>query len=204
VAIGVGLGLLNFLLSVLPLLPGPTALAWLGNMMISAAVLLIVFPVAAVVAMPILALVAIFSEERRAWGGRWLILCLTVILGMWLGILMEKPVRRARFASATVRAEPLLRAIEAHRAATGQWPKTVEMLVPSRLSTLPGTGMMAYPEFRYRTADDAPFKNFELSIICPQGAMSFDKFVYWPEGGYPSHMYDGHIERIADWAYVHD
>src|SRR6185436_13881537 len=148
--IGLGLGLLCFLLSTLPLIPGPRALTGLGTFILEVGVLLVFFPVAAVLALPVFAFVAIFSSERKPWARRWLVLCLTVILGVWLGILGDVPVRRARFSAATARAGPVIQAIEAHRAATGRWPESLETLLPSRLSAPPATGMIAYPEFRYK------------------------------------------------------
>ena len=34
--------------------------------------------------------------------------------------------------------------------------------------------------------------------------LQFDCFVYWPERNYPEHMYGGWVERMGDWAYVHE
>ena len=41
-------------------------------------------------------------------------------------------------------------------------------------------------------------------IGCPSGGINFDVFVDWPERVYPMSMYGGGVERIKNWAYVHE
>ena len=38
----------------------------------------------------------------------------------------------------------------------------------------------------------------------PNGIMDFDVFFYWPSETYPDAIYGGVVERIGDWAYVHE
>ena len=167
----------------------------------------LVFPLlVAGLALPYFLLTMAFSQERRAWAARRSILCIGEVVGLLAGLLGVDAVRDARFAAATVRAKPLIRAIEAHRKETGEWPESLETLVPTRLREIPGTGMMAYPKFNYQRAKegDERFKNYHLVISCPSGGINFDVFVYWPEKVYPDFMYGGSVERIGDWAYVHE
>ena len=64
--------------------------------------------------------------------------------------------------------------------------------------------MAAHPEFYYALPDDhSRFKNYELGVMTGYG-LSFDRYVYWPEGCYPAYMYGGGTEWIGDWAYVHE
>lgn len=44
---------------------------------------------------------------------------------------------------------------------------------------------------------------WELRIDCGRGFLNWDVFFYWPTRSYPAHIYDGNVERIRDWAYVH-
>jgi len=100
--------------------------------------------------------------------------------------------RRARFVAAAERAAPLIAAIESGR----DDPATIAAF---------STGLMAYPEFRYRRAGkDDLFKRYEVSIHCGSGGLNWDVFVYWPEGKYPDFMYGGWVERVGAWAYVHE
>lgn len=52
-----------------------------------------------------------------------------------------------------------------------------------------------------RTLRDA---RWELRIPCPSGGINWDVFFYWPGERYPEHIYGGSVERIGQWAYVHE
>ena len=203
-AIGVGLAATIFLLETLPLLPGPAFLDWLGVGMILVATFF-VFLLFAGFGLFYYIPVLLFSPTRRIWAARQSLLCIALVLGVLGGFLGSVPIRRARFAAAAERAVPVIQAIEAHRKATGNLPASLESLVPSQLRGIPSTGMIAYPSFSYATSKGKElFKTYELSIPCPSGGINFDVFVYWPEQGYPDSMYGGGIERIGNWAYVHE
>jgi hypothetical protein len=45
---------------------------------------------------------------------------------------------------------------------------------------------------------------WELTVPCSPAAMVWDVFVYWPTHDYPDYMHGGDVERIGDWAYVHE
>lgn len=45
---------------------------------------------------------------------------------------------------------------------------------------------------------------WELRIRCPLGGINWDVFFYWPSEDYPDEIYGGVVERIGDWAYVHE
>ena len=57
------------------------------------------------------------------------------------------------------------------------------------------------PADGFRTLRDSPW---ELRIDCSRGMINWDVFFYWPTQRYPNHIYGGVVERIADWAYVHE
>lgn len=52
-----------------------------------------------------------------------------------------------------------------------------------------------------RVLRDSPW---ELRIPCALGILNWDVFFYWPTERYPEQLYDGGIERIGHWAYVHE
>ena len=104
----------------------------------------------------------------------------------------------------TTEAQPLIEAIEAYHAGRGEYPPDLKTLVPEYLNEIPHTGAIAYPNFRYARAEpDSLFKTYEVLVRTSIG-LSFDVFVYWPEGNYPERMYGGWVEPISDWAYVHE
>jgi hypothetical protein len=43
-----------------------------------------------------------------------------------------------------------------------------------------------------------------LVVFTPSGAINFDQFMYFPNRNYPEQGFGGWIERIGDWAYVHE
>jgi len=45
---------------------------------------------------------------------------------------------------------------------------------------------------------------WELRVHCSIGFLNWDVFFYWPTQDYPDGIYGGAVERIADWAYVHE
>lgn len=48
---------------------------------------------------------------------------------------------------------------------------------------------------------DSPW---ELRVPCSLGLLNWDVFFYWPTKAYPRRTYGGRVERIGDWAYVHE
>lgn len=106
---------------------------------------------------------------------------------------------------ATHQAEPLIAAIEAYHQKKGSYPNQLQDLVPEFIQAIPSTSMVGYPEFKYSTAkSDRLFKTYQLKISTRTIGINFDSFVYWPEADYPARMYGGGVERINDWAYVHE
>jgi len=43
-----------------------------------------------------------------------------------------------------------------------------------------------------------------LQVYCPGPVKNFDTFLYFPNLNYPKEGYGGLIERVGDWAYVHE
>jgi hypothetical protein len=89
-------------------------------------------------------------------------------------------------------------------------------LVPVYLGEIPGTGMLSYPTYEYEVFSssdsehpsdsqrDQPGAPWELRVPCSTGFINWDVFFYWPGKQYPERAYGGTIERIRDWAYVHE
>ena len=115
--------------------------------------------------------------------------------------------RRAGLVRASRRAQPLTAAIEQYRANNGAPPAALDHLVPRYLAAIPPTGMTAYPAWRYLGPADRPegadFGSYELYVRTNFG-LNFDRFYYWPEQDSPEFSSSGRIERIGDWAYLHE
>jgi hypothetical protein len=105
----------------------------------------------------------------------------------------------------TQQARPLIKAIESFGEEEGRYPKELSELLPDYLQAIPRTGAVGYPNFRYTLAgSNTLFRSYELLVKTPVGGINWDVFVFWPENHYPDYLYGGGVERIADWAYVHE
>jgi hypothetical protein len=116
-------------------------------------------------------------------------------------------VRMLGFRRQAQRGNVLVRAVERYTERHGRPPPALGALAPEFLPSVPPTGMPAYPKWRYvvgeqaRTWDDNPWV---LYMDCSSGGINFDRFVYFPKQNYPEEGYGGQIERIQNWAYVHE
>jgi hypothetical protein len=111
------------------------------------------------------------------------------------------------FAALAHRSETLVAAVKAYDAKFGRPPDSLEALVPDFISGIPSTGMRAYPKYEYLAGEKAkPFDDnpWVLYVFTPSGGINFDQFMYFPRQNYPEHGYGGWLERIGDWAYVHE
>lgn len=128
-----------------------------------------------------------------------------LVLLFYPGIGIAWPARRAGLQQAATDALPLIGAIEKFRLNNNRAPHNLEELVPIYLSEIQRTGMAAYPRFDYSIHNErAKFQTYQLQVKTFVGFVNWDTFNYWPEGDYPTEMYGGRVERIGDWAYVHE
>lgn len=78
-------------------------------------------------------------------------------------------------------------------------------MVPEFLERIPKTGMGTYPDYKYWTGSDSFDGNpWALIVSAPSGPLNFDQFMYFPLTNYPATGYGGWLERVGDWAYVHE
>jgi hypothetical protein len=103
------------------------------------------------------------------------------------------------------RSEALVGAIRSFAEREGRPPTDLQELVPKYFARIPKTGMPAYPDYRYSTEPSRWKGNpWVLYIDCTSGGINFDMFIYFPLQNYPETGYGGSLERIGEWAYVHE
>ena len=155
-------------------------------------------------AAPIFTITALFVKRLR----RFAPLAAFVWFVSWASIPLARPLTSLRnlgLEHITVKAQPLIEAIETYHDETGEYPSDLPALVPKYINRVPSTGAVGYPDFRYdRAKADSSFETYEMRVQTPGGGINFDVFVYWPERNYPDRMYGGAVESINDWAYVHE
>lgn len=161
----------------------------------------------ALFATPVL-LFRLSNDRTRRESFFYLLISLLLIACCISGIVLGKQIRMAGMRSFAIRSQSLIQAIENFERNNSSPPQSLEDLVPNYLSTIPSTGMMAYPKYRYHVGDEAKEKYagnpWALSVFTPSGGINFDLMLYFPNQNYPTHGYGGTLQPIGDWTYVHE
>lgn len=152
-------------------------------------------------------LIAAIIKRIRGTSLQWLY---SSLLYFCIGLLLFKLggiVRMQAFHGLADRSIFLVEAIHRYDKDKGRPPKYLSELVPAYITEIPKTNIGAYPEYKYETTtdpkkwDDNPWV---LYVDTPLGVLNWDMFLYFPKQNYPEHGYGGYLERIKDWAYVHE
>jgi hypothetical protein len=167
-------------------------------------------PAAVVALCSPLILLALLFKVSQGFARRLLWYGIAGFVAGWCGAYLGGFARMAGMRDFAHRSDPLIRAIEQYEKDHGEAPQRLAELVPKYLAALPGTGMAAYPEYRYhrRGVESDHFLRgnpWALSVFTPKGwGFNWDMMIYLPDQNYPSHAYSGRLERVGDWAYVHE
>lgn len=162
---------------------------------------------AAVLAVPVLSVV-VFFKRTRPHSSFFLILAILYIPCCITGIYFGREVRMVRMAEFVKRSQPLIESIKQYDLDHAVPPETLADLVPDYLPEVPHTGMMAYPKYEYFSGDKAKEwyagNPWVISVDTPSGGFNWDVILYFPKQNYPKHGYGGRLERVGNWAYVHE
>ena len=132
-----------------------------------------------------------------------LIFSIVVIAGLRLGA----QIRKQGLIDLARRSRPLVASLHRYEVDHGRPAESLDQLVPKYLPAVPGTGIAAYPEYKYTAAPKRNSKSpaaWELVVSTPNGMMNWDCFVYLSDRNYPDAGYGGVLEPIEEWAYVHE
>jgi len=162
---------------------------------------------AAVVMLPFM-LVGVCLKRTRPRARLWLLVIAVYVPCFLAGVLLERQVWSAGWEAFSERSQPLIAAIEKYERDQGAPPERLATLVPDYLPALPGTGMRACSEYQYvtgpHTREEYAGNPWVLQVIPPVFGVGFDEVLYFPRQNYPQRGYGGSLERIGDWAYVHE
>ncbi len=169
--------------------------------------MLIVLP--AVVALLALPIAPFFLLSRKTRSAAALVLAgsITVTASCYFGLRLGERIRMDAFTKLSIRSAELVTAIKQYEQANGVPPKTLGELVPGFFTEIPGTGMRAYPDYRYLSGEDAASYEgnpWVLTVFTPSGGINFDQFIYLPRQNYPDKGFGGWLQRVNEWAYVHE
>lgn len=195
--------------AVIPLICIPAA-EWMavaprGDQVFSWYGIIFVFPTLAAVPMFLAALIGLAFRRIRRLSAAVALCSAVYFVGFFVSIRIGQNVRMRAFHQLAERSKPLTVAIRNFEQKYGRPPDSLGALVPEFLPSVPSTGMAAYPEYRYST----PATNYDgnpwvITVFTPSGGINFDQFMYFPRTNYPKLGYGGWVERVGDWAYVHE
>lgn len=155
-------------------------------------------------------LVTPFLMLRRDLRGRAMttfLMCASCTVLLLVGIWVGQGVWRAAFIRLERRSEPLVQAIHTFVRETGKPPSSLSDLVPKYIAHVPTTGMAAYPNYEFVSgakAKEYSENPWALFVPTTTGGLNWDVFLYLPRQNYPQEGYGDTLERIGDWAYVHE
>ena len=167
--------------------------------------LVFVFPALAALPTILVALVALAFPRVRRYSAVLALCSVAYLVAFICSVQLGESVRMSAFHRLAKRSQPLVAAVRAFEQRHGRPPESLQALVPEFLPSVPSTGLGAYPEYRYSTlAMDYEGNPWVITVFTPSGAINFDQFMYFPLTNYPKRGYGGYLERVGDWAYVHE
>lgn len=176
---------------------GTEAVLWL--------MLIFVFPALAAVPAVLVALVGLAFRRVRRCSAILGLCSVAYLVAFVFSVRLGESVRMSAFHRLAERSTPLVAAIHAFEQKHGRPPESLQALVPEFIPSVPSTGMGAYPEYRYSTpATNHDGNPWVITVFTPSGGINFDQFMYFPLTNYPKTGYGGWLERVGDWAYVHE
>ena len=160
-----------------------------------------------VFALPVL-LVCLIPKSTRRVALRYLLVAVLFVSCCMGGILLGSKTRMAGMQNFAQRSEKLIAAIKKYEQDNSDPPESLNDLVPNYLPSIPSTGMMAYPQYEYHSGPEARERYADnpwaISVFTPSGGINFDVMLFFPKQNYPTRGFGGSLERIAEWAYVHE
>jgi hypothetical protein len=119
-------------------------------------------------------------------------------------LLLASKARMFGFYLASKRAEPIVAAVHAYVKEHGAPPSTLEELTSHYLERLPAR----LPDLKLVVGDEARSRfegnDWVLFSVVSTGILNWDQFMYFPQQNYPTVGHGGWIERVGEWAYVHE
>ena len=179
----------------------------LGTILILAFLLLdiVLWPMLGVVGV-LLMLIGMMFKDAREKHWFWGLIFISILSLKLISVSVAISLRRVSIINASIVGKSIIEALEQYKSEKGSYPISLDHLVPIHLEEIPHTQMCGHPKFEYGTGKNAPraSEGYELFIYTPLGGINFDVFYYWPSKNYPVRDKGGRIEKIGNWAYVHE
>jgi len=154
----------------------------------------------------IVSIIGFFFDKTQKISNLALLFCLMYFVVAFIGGKISHKIWMEGFENLAIRSSPLVDAIKNYEHKYNQPPENLEALVQEFLPAIPKTGMGNYPDYQYEVNNPGRWHGnpWVLYVFTPPGGIGFDMFIYFPKQNYPEKGYGGVLERIKDWAYVHE
>lgn len=152
-------------------------------------------------------MLALGSRKHRKTAIACWIFNLIYLVSVLLSLRLGHDIRHRAFEKLAASSQPLVEAIHRFESERGYPPESLGQLVPDYLPNITGTGIGAYPDYRYDAAEYARRQgagDWMLWVSTSSGGINFDRFVYFPSETYPERGESGSYELIGRWAYYHE
>lgn len=202
--------LLPLICAAIPLVCIPAAGWWAvsayGHESILWQILFLIIPALLAVPLFLASLIGLGFQRTRFVSCVCILCSAMYLVAFIISVPIGEKIRMRGFHRLAERSKPLVDAVRAYEEKHGRPPDSLEALVPEFIASVPVTGMKAYPKYEYSVVTNANDHDnpWIITIFTPSGGINFDQFMYWPLTNYPEHGYGGWIERVGDWAYVHE
>lgn len=144
-----------------------------------------------------------YRENAKLGVINGLIYCLVT----FLCIQVSTSIRKNEFHELAIKTQPLIDSIIEYHKKEGAYPEALSALVPNYISKVPTTGIPVYPKYIYTLSTNKKEWSgnpWALYVNSPIGIINWDIFLYLPNENYPKVGYGGWLEKIDNWAYVHE
>ena len=147
----------------------------------------------------------VFIFKRTLLSGLVAVFAFSVFISSILGTRIGGDLRMSAFKKVAGRARPVIVAIEEYKKKYSKYPETLEALSPE---ILPSDLLGTLPPLVLVTGEEA-LKGYygnpwALQADVGIGVLNWDLFLYLPKQNYPQEAFGGYLERVDDWAYVHE
>lgn len=148
---------------------------------------------------------ALLVPKVRSNSGGIVITFILMTLAGLLSLQMVGYISRYEYGQVAIRGKRIVDAIRRYEAVNAKPPPDLNALVPGFIDAVPGTGMPSYPTFEYAVGRPEQYDGnpWALYVNCFDIG-GWDIFLYLPRQNYPKYGYGGGLERMGDWAYVHE
>jgi hypothetical protein len=186
-----------------------------GTDVLLAVSVFIVFPVLLALPTAVGASLLMMNAKCRRFAANLMVFCIFFLVLFWFAVQLGLEIRHYAFVDLARRSQPLVQAITDYETDHGSPPAQLSDLIPKYLPRIPATGIGAYPEYIYEASTPSvaqrslfPNEPWALWVSTPTGILDFDMFIYLPSQNY--HAWGqwfgsgNTVEKIGDWAYVHE